>query len=51
MGSHGRDYGWRGRCDVAAVASLAVSLDNTVGIAMTMTMVVAVALETQWPWA
>ena len=36
---------------VAAVASLAVSLDNAVVIAMAMTMAAAVALETQWPWA
>ena len=33
--------------DVAAVASLAVSLDNAVVIAMAMTMAAAVALGTQ----
>ena len=41
----------RGSYEVAAVASLAVSLDNAVVIAMAMTMAAAVALGTQWPWA
>ena len=36
----------RGNYDVAAVASLAVSLDNAVVIAMAT----AAALGTQWPW-
>ena len=45
VGAERRSY------DVAAVTSLAVSLDNAVVIAMTIIMAAAVALVTQWPWA